>query len=321
MKILAFSPQDLSTPGGNRTTLLRIQRGLAARGHAFEIRAAGSAADARAAADAVKPDVLHFSHAWKTGRVLPDLAPRPRVLTLSGTDVNEDWDNPAFRPAMDAAIRAAEVVVTYSPSIPARVPRARILPKGVHLGRAPYDLRRAADVPAEAVLFLQTGGIRPVKNNLFALRILDGTADAIRLVFLGPLLHADYGRDLARAIAGNPRARHLPAIDPEAMASAYAAADVVLNTSLSEGLSNSLMEAMASGRAILASDVEGNRALGAGLLYRGETELRDQAVRLAASPELRRSLGDAARKRAAAFSVDAEIDALLAAYEDAIRLA
>jgi L-malate glycosyltransferase len=321
VKILAFSPHDLSTPGGNLSTLRRIGRALAARGHAFELRAVRSADEARAAADAVKPDVLHFYHAWKTGRFLPALAPRPRVLTLAGTDVNEDWNDPALRPLIDAAIQAAGAVVTYSPAIAARVPRARVVPKGVHLGQAPYDLRRAAGIGPEAILFLQTGGIRPVKNNLLALRILHGTPDALRLVFLGPVLDAAYGRDLERAIAGNPRARHLPAIDPEAMASAYGAADVVLNTSLSEGLSNSLMEAMACGRAILASDVPGNRDLGGGLLYRTERELEEQAARLAASPELRRSLGESARARAAAFSVDREIDALLGAYEDAIRLA
>jgi len=43
------------------------------------------------------------------------------------------------------------------------------------------------------------------------------------------------------------------------MRSAYGGADVVLNNSRAEGLSNVFLEAVASGRPILASDIPGNR--------------------------------------------------------------
>ncbi|HEX7898751.1 MAG TPA: glycosyltransferase [Planctomycetota bacterium] len=315
MKILAFSPTPLDAPGGNSATLRRIGRALAARGHVFDVLVAGPDArleELRAAADVANPDVLHFYHAWKTGRFLPGLASRPTVLTLAGTDVNEDRADPARRAAVDAALAAADVVVTYSPAL---APRARLLPKGVHLGAEPFDLRRAAGVGPGEILILQAGGIRPVKNNLFALKALHG--DGLRLVFLGPVIDAAYGRELLAGVAAEPRARWLPAIPPDAMASAYAGADLVLNTSRSEGFSNALLEAMACGKAIVASDVVGNRELRPGLLYRDETELRDRVGRLAASPELRRELGESARARAAAFSVEKEVDALLDAYADA----
>lgn len=79
--------------------------------------------------------------------------------------------------------------------------------------------------------------------------------------------------------------------------------DIFVLPSYSEGLSNALMEAMASGCACVASDVGGNRFLiqngVSGLLYpAGDREaLRAHLRRLLTDPAKRRSLGGAARKR------------------------
>jgi glycosyltransferase involved in cell wall biosynthesis len=317
LKILAFSPTDFSAPGGNATTLRRLQRGLAARGHELDLLPVLSDADpdwARREVEARRPDLLHFYHAWKTGRFLPYLRGRPRVLTLSGTDVNVDWDDPVKRVVLETVVAEAEAVVTYSRALAERVPKARILPKGISLGDAPFDLRKAAGVGPRDVLFLQAGGIRPVKNNLLALKGLRGTG--LPLVFVGPVLDEACARELERE-----GGRLLPAVPPEAMAACFRAADVVLNSSHSEGLSNAILEAMACGRPVLVSDVPGNRELiqdgVTGALFRGEAELRAQALRLGGDPAGRRALGDAARAAVAGRTVEKEIDALLEAYRAA----
>jgi glycosyltransferase involved in cell wall biosynthesis len=60
------------------------------------------------------------------------------------------------------------------------------------------------------------------------------------------------------------------------------------------------MEALAMGRAVLASDIEGNRTLiepeATGLLFRDEADLLAHAERLAAEPLLRARLGAAGRE-------------------------
>jgi glycosyltransferase involved in cell wall biosynthesis len=85
------------------------------------------------------------------------------------------------------------------------------------------------------------------------------------------------------------------------MASLLGQADVVVNSSVSEGgMANSVLEAMALGRPVLASDIEGNRSLVepevTGLLFGAVEELAAQAERLVADASLRARLGAAGRR-------------------------
>jgi glycosyltransferase involved in cell wall biosynthesis len=97
-------------------------------------------------------------------------------------------------------------------------------------------------------------------------------------------------------------------------------ADVVLNCSLSEGgMANSVLEALALGRAVLASNIAGNRSLVedgvTGFLFDSPDELAAKADRLLKDPDLRARLGEAGRERVnARFGADREIDGYLAAY-------
>ncbi len=322
MRILAFSPFDPATLSGNSTTLRRVQKALQARGHAFEIVAVSpttSRDDAAKAIDRFRPDVLHFYHSYKTGRLLPSLPRMPAVVTVSGTDLNHDYEVPERREVIDQAIARAGGVVTYNASLAARVPRATVIPKGVTLGDRPFDLRGTAGVREGAFVFFQPGGVRPIKNNLAAIDGLSPLKKEAVLIFAGPILDAGYGHQLANRLAKEPWIRHLPHIPPDAMAAAYRASDGVLNTSLSEGLSNALMEAMTVGRPILASDIPGNRDLlvhgETALLYKDLNGLTDLAAWLIREPKARALLGTAAQAVAKErFSTDREADALLQAY-------
>lgn len=330
MKVLALSPFPLDTVSGNVTTLRRVQEGLAARGHTMRILdVAGPDASGRveAALHAFDPDVVHLYHAYKAGRFVRLLGGRPAVLTISGTDLNESMGDPERVRVIAEALRRIPVLLTYNPSLADRVARffpeassrLRCIPKGVRLGTDPFDLRGAAGAPPGAFLFLQAGGIRPVKDNLAALEGLFPLRDRVFLVFAGPVLDAEYGRNFTSRRSGEPWVAHIPSVPPGAMASAYRAADVVVNTSKSEGLSNTLIEAMMCGRPVLAADIPGNRDLIRpeinGLLYSDRDDLTRQATRLLEDGPLRRRLAAAAEDFARrTFSTEREIDAILEAY-------
>ena len=103
--------------------------------------------------------------------------------------------------------------------------------------------------------------------------------------------------------------------------------DVVVNSSLSEGgMANSILEAMSLGRAVLASDIEGNRTVVRhgidGLLFRSETDFLEQAERLIRDPQLRHELGrNAMQKIEREFSREGEIRKYLQLYQEAIGAA
>jgi len=113
------------------------------------------------------------------------------------------------------------------------------------------------------------------------------------------------------------------------MGSALRSADVVLNTSLAEGMSNAVLEAVAAGVPALASGIPSNRwaldgsggAPPAGILFDVDDwqEFVREALRLVDEPELRVALSRAAQHRGAAWpSSKEEARGLATAYRRAL---
>jgi len=84
-------------------------------------------------------------------------------------------------------------------------------------------------------------------------------------------------------------------------------------------MANSVLEALALGRAVLASNIEGNRSLiedgMTGLLFDTPAEFGAKAERLIADSHLRRRLGAAGREAVGArFGPARELDGYLSVY-------
>src|SRR4029434_2555644 len=197
---------------------------------------------------------------------------------------------PPVTAGTSAEIRAA---------LPAVASRLAVVPQSVSL---PPASAGGGDVVVHGdPCLLFPAGIRPVKRPLLPLASLDGLLHrhpGLRLWYAGPSLDRAETERLERALSDRPWARYLGPIPHAAMPALLEAADIVLNCSLSEGgMANAVLEAFAFGRAVLASDVPGNRSLVedgvTGLLFRSETELGRGVERLATDPVLRRRLGDA----------------------------
>jgi glycosyltransferase involved in cell wall biosynthesis len=119
----------------------------------------------------------------------------------------------------------------------------------------------------------------------------------------------------ARELAWLPGAR-------DDVADVLRALDVFVLPSLAEGISNTILEALACGLPVIATRVGGNaELLGGGetgtLVPAGDDEsLAHAIVRYALAPELGRSVGRAARARAESlYGLDAMVSAYCALYD------
>src|SRR5690606_12507737 len=336
-------------------------------------------------------DVVHALHAYRTGRLLLDrLGPRQAlVVTFTGTDLNEDLDDPVKSAAIHKVVARAGALTVYhqaaaeqlSARIPAEAGKIRVIspaptplpidgvssaqatspqstalsndgvaslpatsPQSTALsidGVASLPVTSSAstalskdgplslpfDLPETGTLFLLPAGVRRVKNVHFPLRPLSrlvARGVELHLLIAGPVLEETYYSTLQQELLGRPWARYVGEVDHQHMGALFQKADVVLNTSISEGLSNVLLEAMSLGRAVLASDIAGNRALiehgATGLLYSGEEQFEREASRLAANPQLRAELGRRAQTYIAThFSAAKEIDDTLRLYQSLLK--
>ena len=318
-RIALLAPFAFPSVRGNAVTADRVARGLRQRG--VELRlwdlSATPEAEVEVAVEAYRPGVIHAFHAFRVGPFALRLARRmelPLVVTLTGTDVNHDLFDPERAPAVRRVLEGAATTVVFHGSIGERVaatlpdvrsrlvvvPQAAALPEG-----EPFDLAVRWSLPDDRLLIVLPGGIRTVKRPrlpLAPLGRLVARRPELRLLYAGPILDADEGQALLAALADRPWTRFLGVVPHAQMASLLAQADVVLNCSLSEGgMANSVLEALAAGRAVLAADIEGNHSLieddVTGLLFRSDDELEAQAARLAADPVLRARLGAAGRAR------------------------
>jgi glycosyltransferase involved in cell wall biosynthesis len=276
--VLLVSAYGPDARRGNASTCRRYRDAGLAAGFSVEwVFGEGEALvrNVAAATRRLRPALLHGHHALRTGPALAATGV-PYVLSEGGTE----FELLARDPSADAVWRdvcARAVLVLCATEASAAewaargaAPASRIrmlpravatLPPAVRVDDGP--LRRAIGVAREAFVVLVVAGLRPGKDPLRAVEIFSHVRSArpdAALVLLG--------LDLDPAVAAAVRARAettpgvfvLGTFPPEEMPAAMADADVVLNTSRYEGLSNALLEAQAVGRPVVAAAIPANAA-------------------------------------------------------------
>jgi glycosyltransferase involved in cell wall biosynthesis len=340
-RVALLTPFAFPSVRGNAVTVARIAAGLRRRGVDLAVwdLSAGSEATIAREVEAFRPELVHAFHAFRVGPLALRLARRlevPLVVTLTGTDANHDLFDPSRAPLVRHVLEGAGRLIVFHPSVAERVAAAlpdlrerfAVVAQAVSLGHGEaFPLAGRWLLPASRVLFLFPAGIRAVKRPRLPLAPFDALVARrpdVRLLYVGPVLDPDEGQALVTALRDRPWAKHVGHVPHDSMRSVLAASDVVLNCSLSEGgMANSVLEAFAVGRAVLASDIEGNRSLVedgvTGLLFGDEAELLAKAERLAVDPGLRARLGAAARGRVELhYSPEREIEGYLEAYRHLI---
>lgn len=174
--------------------------------------------------------------------------------------------------------------------------------------------------PTVQVLYL--GGFQdPAKGGEVLLRALPLLLDCqgippLRIVLGGP------GEPPATLERGKGPVSWVGWLDETAKRDAFAAADIVVLPSISEGLPGILLEAMCHGRAIVATNVGGMPEIAtdgyaASIVASGDPHTIACAIaRLASDGELRRRLGDGARSAVAALDEDRVIEQIDELYHE-----
>jgi glycosyltransferase involved in cell wall biosynthesis len=193
--------------------------------------------------------------------------------------------------------------------------RCALIPNGVRAavaaGEGRAETRRAwlGEAAGPVVLYVgrieEVKGVRALLGMWGAMPHPDGAT--LLIVGDGPLRRELEGEAVARALGLSVRfLGNQPDVSPF-----YLIADVFVLPSVTEGLSNALLEAMAAGLPVVASDVGGNREVvehGASGFLVDWTDPRAPArlvTRLLRDAPLRTRIGEAARRRAACYSIAA----------------
>lgn len=337
LRVALLTPFDFPSFRGNAITVNRVARGLRERGMDLNVWDLSVIPEAQVEAEveAYRPALIHAFHAFRVGPLALRVARKLEVsllVTITGTDGNHDLFDPERAQTVRRVLEGASAITVFHDSMRMKLASAlpdleaklAVVPQSVRLEEwPPYPLAERLGLPPDAVTFLFPAGIRMVKNPFFPLASFDRLVrrfPSLRLVYAGPILDPGEGERLLSALAERRWAAYLGTVPHGQMRSLLEAVDVVLNCSLSEGgMANSVLEALACGRPVLASAIEGNRSLiddgVTGFLFTGSEEFVAKAARLVEDPELRRRLGLTGQTRVhALYPPEKEVEGYLAQY-------
>lgn len=277
-----------------------------------------------------RPQIIHCHFllpagplAWRAGRV----AHVPWVVTCHGSDVpgyNPErfgLDHKLLRPAWRALARRAALLISPSESLKrlilAQHPAARVqvIPNGI-------DLPDYAPVPKERRIVLC--------SRLLARKGFQYALEAIRTLELDWQLDVigdgPFRAELERLAAGSKTpvafSGWLDRDGPQ-LRRLYETGSIFIFPSEAENFPIVLLEAMAAGMAIIASSAGGcPEVVGEAALLvppRDSPAIRRELQKLIASPDLRRNLAEAARRRVRQFAWPSVAEQYLRCYQQAVR--
>jgi glycosyltransferase involved in cell wall biosynthesis len=231
-----------------------IERAVVDRRGGGKRRYAALARDARRAARAFRPDVVYAHFLVPAGLLAAISSRAPLVVTAHGQDVANAASNAAIRGATRWVCRHAAAVVAVSGylrgELERAVPEARGKTEVVDCG---VDVERftVAPAPDGHASYLFVGTLTERKNVERLAEAFERQGDdnaTLTLVGDGPL---------RRALSGRRGVKLVGAVPHDEVREHMATARVVCQPSLVEPLGQALLEAMAMGRSVVATNAGG----------------------------------------------------------------
>ncbi|XP_020345446.1 glycosyltransferase 1 domain-containing protein 1 isoform X2 [Oncorhynchus kisutch] len=311
MKLLFLA--CLSPKTGNCTTAERIRAHIESAGHTCELR---DAADFKSSAEVAslieqKPpfEGAIAIHLFKGGRLLLDTQV-PFGVVFGGTDINEDVKVEQKRAVMEQVLLKARFAVAFTDKLKAEAEvfllsqssKIYVQPQGIKTDAAQSfcwsEFLRRSGVSGDDVedlhVFLLVCGLRRVKDPLYLLEAFSEwhtENPLVVLIIIGPKIDPVFTEEveaISKRSAGVYLAQER---SQEELHAAMRRSAALVNSSVSEGMSAAILEAMDLEVPVVARDIPGNTAVVqhevTGLLYSSPQEFVRVSQRLLVDGELR----------------------------------
>jgi glycosyltransferase involved in cell wall biosynthesis len=245
-------------------------------------------------------DLYHILHIyrfakWNMCRELP--LDKPYILTNGGTDINHDFANPAQIAEMDKMIQNASAITVFTKDGQEKVQsiypnkQVSIIPQSVWFEEkeesTPYHL------PDKKPLIFLPAGIRSVKAPLYVwdeIKELKKSFPNLQFIIAGIVIEKDLYHEIMLLCQQYEWVHFLEDVPFHQMRSLYRDADITINTSITEGQSSSILEAMYNDCPVLVRANEGNLSVvtheETGLVFSDPPTFLKMATRLLADQQL-----------------------------------
>ncbi|XP_066116927.1 glycosyltransferase 1 domain-containing protein 1 isoform X2 [Saccopteryx bilineata] len=297
---------------GNAVTAQRVRDHLEAAGHVCLLRDAFDFDGPSEVAGLIRAEALEAAlalHLYRAGRLLQGHG-IPFGVIFGGTDLNEDISQGEKKQVMGKVLEEARFAVAFTESMKAAAclqwPQAegKIYVQSQGIATAPnasFDwgafLQRAGiSRGAHGVhVFLLICGLRHVKDPLY---LVDAFSEwhqeeepSAYLVIVGPEVDPVFTREVKAKVERAAGVRLLPEMPQEDLHAVIQNCFALVNTSVSEGMSAAILEAMDLEVPVLARNIPGNAAVVqhgvTGLLFSDPQDFVQLAQGLLRDPALR----------------------------------
>ncbi|KAL7391050.1 hypothetical protein ABVT39_003448 [Epinephelus coioides] len=311
MKLLFLA--CLSPKTGNHTTAERIRSHIESAGHTCELRDAAEFQSPDEVANLVSRNPPFEGalaiHLFRAGRLLLDIQV-PFGVIFGGTDINEDVKVEQKRVVMEQVLLKARFAVAFTDKLKeeaelfllSQSSKIYVQPQGIQTEVSEKfcwtDFLRSSGVSSKHVdelrVFLLVCGLRRVKDPLYLIEVFSEwhCENPLNvLVIIGPKIDPVFTVEVEAVVKRTAGVFLAQERSQQELHAAMKRCFALVNSSVSEGMSAAILEAMDLCVPVLARDIPGNAAIVqhefTGLLYSSPQEFVHQSQRLLSDHELR----------------------------------
>lgn len=223
---------------------------------------------------AKKSDIIfaNWSISGVVGGIAGILFNKPVVTTLRGEDVNRASTSFVHKLLLRLCIHLSDHIVTVSTAIYESIhplctklrTGLSVIPNGV--SESFYEI--SEKTPSDSINIVAVGSLIPRKSFSTLIESLPLVRTDTKLYLIGDGPELDNLQELTIKNGTQDRVVFCGQLPHKKLPEYLELADVVVSTSISEGRPNSILEAMAAGKAIVATDIDGHRELFLGSMRR-----------------------------------------------------